>query len=245
MKQINNNLSNEKFENIRNQTCKNYVNLIGILFFGLLISIILTMQKTINDLKSKINNQNIDLFKEIKDNKNEYILSDSKIINNNIKYLIFLKSWINPNKIITSKLLYRLSKDGESIKTFHDKCDNISQTLILIESFDGKKFGGYTTCTWDGNMIDKNDNKTFLFNLNNNQKFGKRYNIFNNRDIYTYKKNGPYFGYRDLFFNPNMKFCNSYKSTQYSFLNDNNDLINNNNNTFEIKEVEIYQIDFN
>ena len=34
MKQINNNLSNEKFENIRNQTCKNYVNLIGILFFG-------------------------------------------------------------------------------------------------------------------------------------------------------------------------------------------------------------------
>ena len=94
-------------------------------------------------------------------------------------------------------------------------------------------------------MIDKNDNKTFLFNLNNNQKFGKRYYIFNNRNIYTYKKNYHYFCYIDLFFNPNMKFCNSYKSTQYSFLNDNNDLINNNNNTFEIKEVEIYQIDFN
>ena len=245
MKQIKNNFYNDKFENIRNQTCKNYVNLFGILFIGLLISIILTMQKTINDLKEKINNQNNELLKEIKNNKNEYILSDSKIINNNIKYLIFLKSWINPNKTISSKLLYRLSKDGESIKTFHDKCDNISQTLILIESFDRKKFGGYTTCTWDGNMIDKNDNKTFLFNLNNNQKFSKRYNIFNNRDIYAYKTNGPYFGYRDLFFNPTTKFCNSYKSTQYSFLNNNNDLLNNNNNTFEIKEVEIYQIDFN
>ena len=41
-----------------------------------------------------------------------------------------------------------------------------------------------------------------------------------------------------------MKTCNSYKSSQYSFLND-NDLHNNKDDyNIEVKEVEIYEIIF-
>ena len=243
MNQFNKNLNQENFDNFRKNTCKNYINILGICFFGLLISIIISLQKKIFDLKNKYNELD-DIFHELYNKNKELILSDSKIINKNIKYLLFLKTWINPNKKLFSKLIYRLSEDGESIKIFHKKCDNKTQTLILIESLNGELFGGYITCTWDGNMIDKNDNKTFLFNLNKNVKFEKRYNVFNNRDIYAYNNIGPYFGLRDLFFYPSMKFCNSFQSAQFSFLNDINDLTNHKNEIFEIKEVEIYKINF-
>ena len=41
-----------------------------------------------------------------------------------------------------------------------------------------------------------------------------------------------------------MKKCYSYQSNQYSFLND-KDLANNKENSFEVKEVEVYKIIFN
>ena len=40
-----------------------------------------------------------------------------------------------------------------------------------------------------------------------------------------------------------MKNCYSWKSSQYSFLND-KDLANNNENSIEVKEVELYKLIF-
>ena len=202
-----------------------------------------------NNLKEKImkNENNIkDLLEFKKDIEIERKISiDSNIINNNRDYKLSLKTWINPNQIIKTELLYRLTRDGELISTFHKKCDNISPTLVIVESFDGYKFGGYTTCTWDKKGSGKNDDKTFLFSLNKNQKFDKKYNQYSNRDIYSGSSwNGPYFGYYDLYFCNSMKICYSFKSSQYSFLND-KDLANNKENSFEVKEVEVYKLIFN
>ena len=41
-----------------------------------------------------------------------------------------------------------------------------------------------------------------------------------------------------------MKNCNSYQGSQYVFLND-KDLANNKENSFEVKEVEVYKLIFN
>ena len=53
MNQFNKNLNQENFQNIHKNTCKNYINILGICFFGLLISIIISLQKKIYDLKNK------------------------------------------------------------------------------------------------------------------------------------------------------------------------------------------------
>ena len=209
---------------------------------------IVNLKSENSNLKEKINKIENDI-KDLLQFKNEImeerkISIDSNIINNNLSYKKSLRKWINPNQSIKFELLYRLTKDGDSISTFHNKCDNISPTLVLAESLDGYKFGGFTTCTWDTKSQDKKDGKTFLFSLNKNQKFEKKYNQNNNRDIYAYSIYGPYFGYDDLFFNTSMKKCYSYQSTQYSFLND-KDLANNKEDTFEVKEVEVYKLIFN
>ena len=210
---------------------------------------IVNLKNENKNLKEKINKIENDI-KDLLLFKNEIIEErkisiDSNIINNNISYKKSLRNWINPNQSIKSELLYRLTKDGDSISTFHNKCDNISPTLVLAESLDGYKFGGFTTCTWDNKSSDKNDGKTFLFSLNKNQKFEKKYNQYSNRDIYSGDSSyGPYFGYDDLYFYASMKNCYSYKNNQYSFLND-KDLANNKENSFEVKEVEVYKVIFN
>ena len=169
---------------------------------------------------------------------------DSHIINNIKEYKISLKNWINKTSFIKANLLYRLSRDGESFKTFHEKCNNKSPTLIIIESINGQKFGGYTTCTWDGKWTNKFDGQTFLFSLNKNIKFKKKYNLNDNKDIYVDQDCGPWFGRNDLYFEKNMKICYSYKSNQYSFLNDKDLIYNKDDDDIELKEVEIYEIIF-
>ena len=199
-----------------------------------------------NNLKERVDsieNDFLNFKNEIKAKRNKITIY-SNIINRNKSYKKALKNWINPNQGIKSKLLYRLSKDGGSIFTFHNKCDHISPTLVLVESLDGYKFGGFTTCTWDKKEIDKNDGNTFLFSFNNNQKFNKKDSQSRNRDIYSGDPvNGPYFGNCDLYFYGSMKECYSYKGSQYSFLND-KDLANNKNALFEVKEVEVYKLIF-
>ena len=98
-----------------------------------LYQIIKEQKQEINDLKNKIENlQHLEndvkelmkFKKEIEDKNNLYIKSN--IIDNNNNYKMYLKNWINKDKRIKADLLYRLSRDGDSINTFHHLCDNIS-----------------------------------------------------------------------------------------------------------------------
>ena len=159
-----------------------------------------------------------------------------------------LKKWINPELAFKKKLLFRLSRDGPSIFNFHSKWDYITPTLILIESADKNKFGGYTTATWDMFMgAYKNALKTFLFSLQKNKKYVRKSNMFFNGDIFSGERDiGPWFGIHDLYFYGTMKDCFTYKySGQYLFLNGNG-LVEQTSidNSVPVKEVEVYQIIF-
>ena len=66
---------------------------------------------------------------------------------------------------IRYKLLYKASADGDTSSKFHEKCDNIPNTLILIKASLDKRFGGFTTQTWDGDDINKIDNNCFIFSI--------------------------------------------------------------------------------
>ena len=215
-----------------------------VLFLGVLFALYVIYQKS-----SQVRN----LQKSIEDEKRrreeeKNILLDSKIIDGNVEEKETLRKWINPEISFKTKLLYRLSRDGSSIFNFHSKCDYISPTLLLIESHDQNKFGGYTTATWDmfGGVY-KNATKTFLFSLSKNKKYTRKPSAQMNGDIFSGSRDvGPWFGIHDLYFYGTMNDCYTYKySGQCAFL-DGNGLVERTSidNSVVVKEVELYQVIF-
>jgi len=65
------------------------------------------------------------------------------------------------------KKLYQATIDGDWPLKFHLKCDNIPNTLVIIKSAGNRRFGGFTSQTWqsDSNGAFKDDKNAFLFSL--------------------------------------------------------------------------------
>ena len=94
------------------------------------------------------------------------------------------------SKKITLDLLYKATIDGDKASSFHNKCDWASKTLVLIKSGKGKRFGGYTTCSWRDDSIEKKDENAFVFSLDKM----KIYDIIHGEDaIGCYPRYGPIF----------------------------------------------------
>ena len=87
-------------------------------------------------------------------------------------------------------MLYKASELGDRAKTFHEKCDNYEMTLVIIETKDGLRFGGFTTVLWNGNCVHKRDQNAFVFSLDKD----KTYDIVGHDPaIGCYPKYGPIF----------------------------------------------------
>ena len=211
--------------------------------------------KEINELKNIVSSQNkeinkmkehINIFANYMKDKENIIsgLKNSLIINNNFEYNKLIKKWINPNPNIRieSKLLYRLSRDGDAISKFHELCDNKGSTLTLFETTDGNKGGIYTPLSWDSYSNWKNDLEAFMFNLNKNKKYKK---IIKKDSIYCFSDFGPwtiFFGfYKDY---QMRKIQHNGTNINIYYENGAECLPNNSGNTklFDVKEVEVYQI---
>ena len=128
---------------------------------------------------------------DIKDSKSDY----SIIMNGCDKSFIFyeIENKIN-KKIKKMKKLYQVTIDGGDTINFHKKCDNISNTLVLILSEGHRKFGGFTPIPWksEGDFIKDPEMKTFVFSLDNK----KIYYLKNNGEnaVYHHNETGPCFG---------------------------------------------------
>ena len=91
-----------------------------------------------------------------------------------------------------AKLLFSTLNDGDESSTFHQKCDNIKNTLVVTKA-NGKRFGGFTTQIWNkvGDSTYKDDKMDFLFSLDNMEI----YNYKNDGNaIFCYSDYGPIFG---------------------------------------------------
>ena len=151
-----------------------------------------------------------------------------------------MKKWIKPSRKIRAELLYRLSENGESNSTFHELCDNKGSTLTLFHVNDGNIVGIYTPLSWDSNSNWKNDNDTFIFNLNKEKKYKKI-----KSDSSTYCKNtyGPHaygFGCESK----NMKSIVHYAANINSCYDNGSDILPSNNQTkyYDLLETEVYKI---
>ena len=211
-----------------------------------LYKIIEMQQKEINNLKNEVKelkqiNENRDK-KEKEKEKLSYLQNNSTIIKNDPEKEKAIRNWINPNKeILEFKLLFKMSKDGYNCEDFHRCCDNKGETLLLFETDKNYKFGAYTPLNWvtpaSGEVNDPNDNKTFLFSLNQMKKFTK----IQGKDPNTarsQKEYGPLLGGgTDLGINKDMRtgWCgNNTFLTNYD--------LTNGEGSFKVKEIEIFQI---
>ena len=172
------------------------------------------------------------------------VFSDSLIINGNDIYIENIIKWINSEKKIKTKLLYRKSKDGDDYETFHRLCDNKGPTLILIKSKEGFIVGGYTPLNWDEHSGWIKDDQTFVFSLSKNKIYRK---ISKNSDSIWCTKYGPYFaeiGFREIG-KKNMSQGYFYYSKNLYFENFNEIIPNEGKDKyFDVEEVEIYNILF-
>ena len=138
-------------------------------------------------------------------------------------------------------LVYKATVDTDKAKAFHNKCDWLSKTLVLVKSGKGKRFGGYTTCSWKGDGIDKKDENAFIFSLDKMQI----YDILPGEDaIGCYPGFGPVFSgcqiriFDDFFTNGGTTF---EKGVNYNTKEDYE--LTGGYKRFNVKEIEVYSVE--
>ena len=197
-----------------------------------------------NYYNSNYQNPNLIPFQEqLIINSNE----KSTIIDNNLE-LNLLSNKIRilyPGKNVIYNLLYRKSRDGGKESIFHQKCDKIRGTLIIIKTKEGIKFGGYTNESWEGNNVYKTDNTAFLFSLNNN----KIYDIKKDQNaIFCDPNFGPTFCGAINVTLAIIENCDSNKgkcckAEHSNFKGYNYDFeINNEKKFFDVQEYEVFKV---
>ena len=162
-------------------------------------------------------------FKEI--NINKYTTYNDKSVIMKEEELNFinqaLKFRIN-KEVKEIRKLYQATVHGDSANSFHSKCDEIPNTLVIIKSAGNRRFGGFTTKKWSSEdkyyyVTDKN---AFLFSLDKQKIYpynGKEnYNSGENQKyaIGKYKHSGPMFGGYYIYNNNN--YVNNFDIFIYS-----------------------------
>ena len=201
-------------------------------------------------------NDYMEIWSDIKNYQtldNFFELNSNIIKNNESIYFVFkyLAKKNNTNKIQT-KLIYRASSDGDTPSVYHQKCDGIPNTLCIIETKNNFIFGGYCSikiiCGNGGENRD--DKNAFVFSINLKKIYLPKPN---QPSIHCNPNYGPIFGnnykccypiivYGGNFFKSNSRSCNKNDCPYDGFEIDYE--INEGNQNFEIKEIEVFQLTF-
>ena len=217
-----------------------------------------------NDLISEANSNN-----ENADNMNYYELRDIKAKKiNRIKGLYEIIHTPDELYMIINKILYKYNKykknstisnyqnylqfcilnlfdsssNGDSAFTFHNLCDYKKNTISLVETTSGHRFGGYTSeCFESPNLyFDKKDNLSFVFSLDKM----RIYDVIKGKyAISCDKKYGPYFRddqicVVDKFFSNESGTCIKGKG----FNTTKNYELNFGKKYFKIKRLQVFQV---
>jgi hypothetical protein len=215
-------------------------------------NILSNMSQSIENLKAineKLIYENNLFINQINQIKNESIINDDSnvgyvqgtIIKNNEELeLLSKKIGENSDKVIFN-LIYKATENSDKAQMFHEKCDQAKNTLVLIETLENRRFGGFTTCSWSGNQIEKNDENAFIFSLDKM----KIYDIVPGQPaIACYPNFGPIFLNCQIKINDDA-FSNGgstfYKGQNYQTEEDFE--LNGGNQDFQIKEIEVYEVE--
>ena len=144
------------------------------------------------------------------------------------------------NKKLSLNLIYKASVDTDKASAFHKKCDKAKSTLVLIETNKGKRFGGYTSTDWEGNCIEKKDEKAFIFSLDKMKIYE---NIQGEDAIGCYPKFGPIFMGCQIRINDNAfsKGGSTFEKGM-NFNTEEDYELNGGERLFNIKDIEVYEV---
>ena len=221
-----------------------------------LLNALIEKVKEIDELKKKVDflykyfdikEYDIDLLNSF----NESSIKIYKAINSKIFQSHNEISFINQgiikslNKSISKMdLIYRTSRDGDNSKCFHNMCDGKINTLTVIKTSMGKRFGAFTQAEWSSEEGYINDNKTFLFSIDEKEfyyikKEQTKYAIFCNKNY------GPSFGKGpDLYISSNCRNNSSYtKQESFDYKGKTDALVGK--TKFSANDYEVYQLSFN
>ena len=247
--------------NLNNQT-NNILKIvlsISILILFLLSYIVFIQIKEIkkenNNLKEEIKKLKINIEPVItKFNENinidKYFINNKSVIMKDSEFdfiHLAIKSRTD-KKVKELRKIYQASFDGDGAINFHSRCDNIPNTLVLIQSKGNRRFGGFVSETWESTNGDKakDDKKAFLFSLDKQKIYAYNNNglaIINNKDC------GPNFGeiiiYPYSIQEKQLKTRESLDSKYfYKFYGDKEALSESNDNLIYAKDYEVFQVIF-
>ena len=193
------------------------------------------LEKKFKNLEDIINLKKIDKI---------ILFEKSTIIKNNYERKL-LESFIKENDVskkeIFPVLLYKATVDGDNAVNFHIKCDYMGATLTIVQSENGRRFGGYTSVSWDNqknNWVTEGIN--FLFSLDT-RKYYK--NISGTYHTYHNNVNGPTFGGGfDLCIKSGCLSNNESYTNKLSYGMTSAYELNGGIKNFKVLDYEVYQI---
>ena len=163
------------------------------------------------------------------------------IIENN-KELEFLTSRIcKDHRKITLNLLYKARVDSDKAQEFHRRCDNTNNSLVLVKTDKGKRFGGFTSCSWAGDCIEKEDENAFIFSLDKM----KIYDVKPDENaIGCFPNFGPVFlGCQIRIYDEAFKNGGSTYEKGLNYQTEENYELTDGEQKFNVEEIEVYGID--
>lgn len=204
-----------------------------------------TEKKVINkNIENKINNKFI--------TPKNGILSinkiDSKIVDGmpeiNFIYEQLKKKEYFKYKNISFELIFRATRDGYLAKNLHEKVDGIDNTIIIIKTSKGMKFGGYISYFWssDDQWV-SDDEECFVFSISLKKIY---YPVKGNIKYYFYKDYGPnfsVFGIENNLFEKTSINTQTAKHANCFFSGFTTDYeLSGGEKEFQVKELEIFEI---
>ena len=213
-------------------------------------------EKAIEDLKEEIKDLRNDMIKE--SNENSKVEKEMKDLLHQVRKGIAIGSQIirydefnfiesavrkTMNKNVKFfNLLYRGSRNGFRAQDFHEKCDGKKNTITVILTRNGRRFGGFTHAKWDKSNGYKSDERGFLFSLDSKEVYA---NKKENYGIYCYNDKGPAFGGgHDLFIDDNCNKDNeSYDNSNHSYETYGKKYALAGTKYFYVEDYEVYELD--
>ena len=162
------------------------------------------------------------------------------IIHNKDEIELITRKINKVNKKITLNLIYKATVDSDKASAFHEKCDSAKSSLVLVETDEGKRFGGFTTSSWSGDCVDKKDEDAFVFSLDKMKVYP---NIPDEDAIGCYPKYGPIFlGCQIRIYDNAFTKGGTTFEKGLNFNTQEDYELTDGNREFKVKEIEVYEV---
>ena len=178
----------------------------------------------------------------LEDNPNNTDFSYSKgtIIRDKSELELIVNKINKNNRKIKLDLIYKATTDSDKAEAFHYHCNSAQKSIVLIETLNGRRFGGYTSQSWEGDGEQKKDPNAFVFSLDKMET----YKVIPNKEaIGCYPDYGAVFLGCQIRINDNaFKKGGTTFTKGVTYLTNEDFELSGGEQKFGIKEIEAYSV---